>query len=184
MGITFPASTFATASEMSDGAVSEQQLRSRGVYVDYMSAELRDKIDCLKIPGNTGESCGVPEVSSALEIIPFYDVQLTWLSRWNETPNNYPVDVSNQAIADNNLHSRGLAKLTSGTGYSIINSAVHNGNLGLTGTDPIDLDYTANEEKYNLFAKAVDPGLPPAPSGIRVSGTISSAVAGLKAADV
>jgi type IV pilus modification protein PilV len=184
MGLTFPASTFGTASEMADNDVTEQQLRSRGIYVDYMSEELREKIDCLKIDGNTGETCGVPEVSSALEIIPFYDVQLTWLSRWNETPNNYPVDVSNQAIANNNLHSRGLAKLTSGTGYSIINSAVHKGNLGLTGTDPIDMNYASDEEKYNLYAKAVDSSLPPAPSGIRISGGISSAVPGLKASDV
>jgi type IV pilus modification protein PilV len=184
MGIVFPASTFGTASPMSDSGVSEQQLRSRGVYVDYMSEELRGKIDCLEIDGNTGETCGVPEVSSALEIIPFYDVQLTWLSRWNETPSNYPVDVSNQAIANNNLHSRGLAKLTVGNGFSVIKPSVHTGNLGLTGTDPIDRNYVSDEEKYNLFAYVDDSGTPPAPSGVRVVGSIVSAVSGLKAADV
>ncbi len=83
------------------------------------------RINCLD-DGGTGADCDVPDVSSALEIIPFYDVQLTWLARWNETPNNYPIDVTNEAIADNNSHDRGRATLEAGFGYSTINSAVHN----------------------------------------------------------
>ena len=80
-----------------------------------MSDHLRDVMDCLETGGD-GVSCEVPNITTVLEIIPFYDVQLTWLSRWNETPINNPVDVSNQAIADNNSHSRGLARLMSGPG--------------------------------------------------------------------
>lgn len=182
--VVFPASSYANATQMSDqNGVTEQQLRSRGIYLDYMSDELRVKINCLELY-NDGEACEVPQVSSALEIIPFYDVQLTWLSRWNETPSNYPIDVSNQAIADNNLHSRGLATLVAGFGYSTISAAVHTGNLGLTGTDPIDTRYVSDEAKYNLYAKAVDPSAPPTLSTITINGSILSAIPGLKAADV
>ena len=181
--VVFPASTPANATVMSAGGVEQQQLRSRGIYVDYMSSDLRQKINCLET-GGSGESCGVPRVSSPLEVIPFYDVQLTWLSRWNELPTNYPIDVSNEAIADGNTHSRGLAALTTGTANSTISSTVHSGNLGLTGTDPIDPNYVSDLERYNLYAKALEFNTPPTMSGVRISGTISSAVGGVKASDV
>lgn len=182
--LTFPASTYGTATEMSNyTGVTEQQLRARGLYVDYMTDELRRKINCLD-DGGTGEACDVPQVSTALEIIPFYDVQLTWLARWNEIPSNYPIDVSNQAIANDNAHSRGIAKITEGDGDSRISTAVHNGNLGLTGTDPIDPYYLSDEEKYVLYATVVDFSSPPPLSGVRITGSILSAVNGLKAADV
>ena len=164
-------------------SVTEQQMRSRGIYIDYMNDELREKINCFD-RGGTGEACDVPEASTALEIIPFYDVQLTWLSRWNETPDNNPIDVSNEAINDHNTHSRGLAQLTSGFGSSTISSSVHTGNLGLTGTDPIDPYYVSDEEKYNLYAYVSDFSTPPPVTGVRISGSITTSVGGLKAADV
>jgi hypothetical protein len=185
LGLLVPASSYATASVMSEASgVTEQQLRSRGIYIDYMSRDLRCKIN--KLQGNNNvDDCDVPaNVTNPLEIIPFYEVQLTWLSRWTETPSNNPVDVSNEAIADGNTHSRGLASLQAGFGYSAINAAVHSGNLGLTGTDPIDLRYASEVERYNLFTKAVDPNAPPELSGIQVNGEITSAVPGVKAADV
>lgn len=184
LGVTFPASTSENATLMSSSlGLTEQQLRSRGIYIDYMSADLRSKITCLD-QDKTPESCGVPNVSSALEIIPFYEVQLTWLSRWNEYKTNIPIDVTNQAIADDNSHSRGVAELTTGIGPSRITSEVHSGNLGLTGTDPVDERYHSDLETYTLHAKAVGFGEPPPVTGPIVSGSITSAVNGLKAADV
>ncbi|MFC1689399.1 prepilin-type N-terminal cleavage/methylation domain-containing protein [Pseudomonadota bacterium] len=163
---------------------TEQQLRARGIYIDYLSKTLRDRINCLE-PGGDGEDCeDLPGVTSALEIIPFYDVQLTWLSRWNESPNNNPVDVTNEAIADDNSHSRGNAQLTSGFRDSTISSSVHPGNLGLTGTDPIDPWYSSDEETYYLYALAVDYSSPPPLSGDSVIGTITTSVPGFRAADV
>lgn len=181
--VVFPASdpTNATSLPTLLGNTA-QQLRSRGVYVDYLSDELRGIVNCLDL-GGSGDACGAPGVSSALEVLPFFDVQLTWLSRWNETPTNNPVDVTNEAIADENTHSRGLAQVGSGTGTSTVHSEIHAGNLGLTGTDPIDFNYAYELRNYNLYVDANSTEPPPA-TGPLVSGTITSAVTGVKAADV
>ncbi|MDX1698741.1 MAG: hypothetical protein R3308_10665, partial [Thiohalobacterales bacterium] len=95
----------------------DQQLRSRGIYLDFMSAELRDVLNCLSVDGNTVEDCskggsGVSGTNTIeldaigsdnyLEAIPFFDVQLTWLNRWTEDPVNSPVDTTNEAVADDN----------------------------------------------------------------------------------
>jgi prepilin-type N-terminal cleavage/methylation domain-containing protein len=182
--VTFPASSIETATTLpTAGGDTEQQLRARGIYIDYMSDELREKINCLDAGGDS-ESCDIPNVNSAMEIIPFYDVQLTWLSRWNESPNNNPVDVTNEAISNNNGHSRGKAMLQSGYGYSKVSSKVHKGNLGLTGTDPIDPWYIDNEKGYLLYALAYDGSLPPPLTDIKISGLITSTIPGVKAADV
>ena len=182
--VIFPASTFATATAMptAEGSI-EQQLRSRGIYIDYMSDDLRAKINCLDV-GGTGDACEVPNINSALEIIPFYDVQLTWLTRWNESPNNNPVDVTNNAVQSNNSHSRGKASLEAGFGYSTVSSKVHKGNLGLTGTDPIDPLYTSEEKNYYLYALAYDSSEPPPLSTNVITGSITSAVPGIRASDV
>ena len=181
--VTFPASSQETATTLpTAGGDIEQQLRSRGIYIDYMSDELRDKINCLD-DGGDGDSCNAPNVTTAMEIIPFYEVQLTWLSRWNESPDNNPVDVTNEAITNNNGHSRGKAKLESGFGYSKVSSKVHKGNLGLTGTDPIDDLYTSDEKNYYLYALAYDASSPPPLSGVVISGSIISSVNGVKASD-
>lgn len=183
--LIFPASTYDDPTEFPTATGgTEQQLRARGIYIDYLSDTLRNRINCLQPDGGGIDCEDLPGVTSALEIIPFYDVQLTWLSRWNETPNNNPVDVTNEAIANDNSHDRGTASLQSGFGYSTISSAVHTGNLGLTGTDPIDPWYTSDEETYYMYALAVDYSSPPPLSGDTVSGTITSSVTGVKAADV
>lgn len=179
--VTFPASTISNPTTMTS-ASGNQQLRNRGIYIDYMTDELRAIVDCMD-NGGSGSSCGVKGANTALEVIPFYDVQLTWLARWNETPTNAPVDVTNQAIADNNAHSRGLASLTTGYGYSAINAAAHRGVLGLTGTDPIDPMYSEDVRSYDLYALAATSTSLPA-AGFIVKGEILSSVNGVKASDV
>jgi prepilin-type N-terminal cleavage/methylation domain-containing protein len=182
--ISFPASTELDPTTLPTAAGgTSQQLRSRGIYIDYLSDELRTIITCLDL-GGSGDDCGVPSITTVLEVIPFYDVQLTWLARWNETPNNNPVDVTNEALEDNNTHSRGVANLESGTGPSTINAAIHFGNLGLTGTDPIDLNYINDVRDENIFALAFSGTPPPGLEDTVIAGTISSAVSGLKAADI
>jgi prepilin-type N-terminal cleavage/methylation domain-containing protein len=181
--VVFPASSWDEPTEMLEGGVTEQQLRSRGIYIDYLSDALRVKINCLDM-GGEGDDCETPEVTTALEIIPFYDVQLTWLARWNEEPVGFPIEVSNEAIEDGNEHSRGVAVLEGGEGPSEITSAIHRGNLGLTGTDPIDPRYGLEADSTTVYALAGDGGVGPPLSGIIISGEILSSVPGVKAADV
>ena len=159
-------------------------MRSRGIYVDYITDQLRTIIGCLDA-GGTGQACGVGASNSALEILPFFDVQLTWLGRWTESPVNAPISVSNDAaIATGNTHDRGKAKLTTGSGNSDITFKVNSGNLGLTGSDPIDGTYNANVKQYPLYALAVVAAPPPVVTGYNVNGTITSNVGGVKASDV
>jgi type II secretory pathway pseudopilin PulG len=182
--VTFPASTSTSPTTLPTplGNIT-QQLRGRGIYIDYMSDALRTIVDCLQ-DGGSGAECGAPHITTPLEIIPFYDVQLTWLARWNEDPFNYPVDVTNQAIATNNTHSRGLAQRTLGTGLSTVDAKVHSSNLGLTGTDPIDLDYAADLRSQNLYVSAQNETPPPGVNQILVEGLITSNINGFKASDV
>jgi type IV pilus modification protein PilV len=182
--LVWPASTYENASSMTAAGTTEQQLRSRGIYLDYMTDDLRTIIHCLENTDGDGPACNAPNVTTALEVIPFYDVQLTWLARWNETPNNNPVDVTNEAIQDANAHSRGIASLEAGFGYSTVNSAVHKGNLGLTGTDPVDTHYVDDIEDKDLYVLAQDFSSPPPLSGTIISGNISSSLGFVKAADV
>ena len=181
--VIFPGSQTTNRTTM-DSSNAEQQLRSRGIYVDYLSDELRTIIDCLD-DGDTGPACGVEGANSALEVIPFFDVQLTWLGRWAEIPVNEPISVTNdEAIQTNNTHDRGRAELTTGSGSSDIAFTVNSGNLGLTGSDPIDPNYAAMLEDYPLYAEAILDEPPPVVSGYIVNGTITSQVPGVKASDV
>ena len=170
-----------------------QQLRSRGVYIDYMRDDLRDAIDCLR---------GLPEDSSAtdcdsdtiqfdkndstnhLEVIPFFDVQLTWLNRWSENPANRPVDTTNEPVLTDNAHSRGIASNTFGSGSSNISATGHRGNLGLTDTDPIDPGFSAWLSTAELTVNALTSDPPPSAGNVVIRGLISSGVAGLKATDI
>ena len=179
--ILFPAASAGDPMEMITGGVTEQQLRSRGIYIDYLEDGLREKIRCLEI-GSSAESCGVPNVTSVLEIVPFYDVQLTWLARWTELPEGSPIEVSNDPIADDNSHSRGYA-VRSGYGFSTINSETHKGNLGLTGTDPIDDLYFSEISHAYLYAVSVG-GSGQSLSNITISGNITSYLNSVKAQDV
>ncbi|HET6564946.1 MAG TPA: hypothetical protein VFG52_05990, partial [Xanthomonadales bacterium] len=178
--VTFPASTLATATLMTSVGRPTQQLRGRGIYIDYMSDELRDIITCME---NEGTDCGAAGANSPLEVIPFYDVQLTWLARWNETPDNRPIDVTNEAVQDGNTHSRGLAGIAFGAqGDSTITTAIHRGNLGLTATGATDPYYSSDLRTYSLFATANAPSTPPI-TGYKVTGLISSGAKGFTKLD-
>ena len=182
--VVFPASTFLKASVMEPGGVTEQQLRTRGIYIDYMGEVLQKKIGCLLGRILVGcDDIDVPNVSTVLEIIPFYDVQLTWLARWNESPNNIPVDVTNDPIQNDNSHNRGIASLY-GKGYSTVSASAHKGNLGLTGTDPIDPGYETNEASKFMYILSRDAESSVTLSNIIISGNITTAIPGQKAADV
>ena len=184
---------FPTGTTLPTAASAEtQQLRSRGVYVDYMSDDLRTAIDCLRtLPdGGVATDCDTGDVifdrtgsANVLEVIPFYDVQLTSLNRWTESPANTPVDTTNETVATNNAHSRGLASYST-TGTSVVSATGHRGNLGLTDTDPIDPNFSGWLSSASLNVEATGGTPPPAPGSIVISGTIVSGVNGLKASDI
>ena len=69
-----------------------QQLRSRGIYLDYMTDEVEGKIaKCIEAGGGPG--CPIPGYSTPLEVYPFFELQVTNLTTWSEDPINLPVDV-------------------------------------------------------------------------------------------
>jgi prepilin-type N-terminal cleavage/methylation domain-containing protein len=169
-----------------------QQLRSRGIYIDYLSEDLREVIDCLQGGGTATECSNLSGnrikldktgSTNVLELVPFFDVQLTFLNRWNENPPARPVETSNQPLETNNTHSRGLANRTQSAGSSQVLASGHRGNLGLTDTDPIDLNFLANTSSAELQV-IINTDNPPAPDGVVVTGVITSGVPGLQAAQV
>jgi len=170
-----------------------QQLRSRGVYIDYMRDDLRTAIDCLRVLPDSGEAseCDSDTIkfdkfssTNVLEIIPFFDVQLTWLNRWTESPANQPVDTTNQPVLTDNAHSRGVASNTFGSGTSTVTASGHRGNLGITDTDPIDLGFSSQVRTASLKVNALNSAPPPVPGNVIIKGVITSGVNGLKATDV
>ncbi len=183
--IVFPASNPAVPAIMPDPytAATSQQMQSRGVYIDYLSDEVRTIVNCMDL-GGTGEACGGPDATNALEVIPFFDVQLTWLARWQEEPTDQPISVSNEPIENANAHNRGLAAMTLGFGLPRIFTTIHPGNLSLTGTDPIDQLYLSRVKSRNSYILAMDPSSPVPTGNINITGTITSSVGGVKAADV
>ena len=186
--VVFPASDPDSPSQLPTilGA-TEQQLRSRGIYVDYLSDELRWVINCMQVEGNTGNDCGAEGATSPLEVIPFFDVQLTKLSRWNENPLATPIDITNETVKTDNTHSRGLAsKEPDKAGPSTGDAISQKGNLGLTATDPIDPSYAAKLKHANIYLEAVGGDTPPEipPGSLLVSGSLASGVSGFKVSGV
>ncbi len=174
-------------------SATTQQLRSRGLYIDYLSDDLRTVIDCLRIlPGDgIASDCDNDTIqfdknmtTNVLEVIPFFDVQLTWLNRWSESPINQPIDTTNESVLTNNAHSRGMASLTIGSGTSTVTASGHRGNLGLTDTDPIDPGFSGQLRSASLSVHALTSDAPPAPGNVIIRGTITSGVAALKATDI
>jgi type II secretory pathway pseudopilin PulG len=170
-----------------------QQLRSRGIYIDYMRDDLRLAIDCLRIlpDGSDASDCDSDTIqfdkntsTNVLELIPFFDVQLTWLNRWSESPANVPVDTTNEPVLTDNAHSRGIASNSSGSGDSTVRASGHKGNLGLTDTDPIDPGFSTQVRSASLTVSALSGDPEPIPGNVIIRGTISSGVPGMRATDI
>jgi type IV pilus modification protein PilV len=161
------------------GATQQQEV-SRAIYVDHITDELQAAINCVN--GSVTDCEVPPGVGDQLEIIPFYEIQTTWLSFWKEDEEIAPVAVTNDPLSDLNAHSRGLLSLVSSTpGDTQLRNYMHRGNVGLTATDPIDDYWNTGLKEYrmNVFANG---GGGTAPAGVSFTGTISSTVGGVKAA--
>jgi prepilin-type N-terminal cleavage/methylation domain-containing protein len=175
---------------------STQQLRSRGIYIDYLSDDLRSVIACLDAGGDK-TSCTSGDVVldrtgsvNVLELLPFFDVQLTWLYRWTETPTNAPVDTTNEPLEDLNAHSRGIAS-RSVLGGSEVESTGHPSNIGFTDTAPINPDFESELQIATIVVQSVDSsgggGTNPGgddPNVPKIFGFITETVNGLRATDI
>ena len=184
---------FPTWTTLPLGTSSEQQIRSRGIYIDYLSYDMRTVVDCLRAGGDE-ESCKTGDVEldrnpsiNILEIVPFFDVQMTHLYRWNETPTNTPVDTTNEGLQDDNMHCRGVASRDD-YGGSAVESKGHGGNIGFTDTQPNDTRYTSELRMAQINVQSLPPSGPPPPpppgTDPVVSGSITETVNGLKATDI
>jgi type II secretory pathway pseudopilin PulG len=159
---------------------TDRQYRSRGVYTDVINAALDANLtNCFDNQGVRNQvgppDCTITDANQPIEVLPFFDVQVTQLARWRETEQADPIDVSNEEIS-NNGYSRGLATLAgSKDGDSIEHSTIEKGNVGLISITPIREggDTEENYSEANLFAVAGDGGA--VAPGITVSGTISNA---------
>jgi hypothetical protein len=163
------------------------------VYIDYMRDDLRVAIDCLRLltADGTASDCDSETIQfdknmskNVLEVMPFFDVQLTWLNRWAESPANRPVDTTNEPVLTDNAHSRGIASKTFGSGTSNVTATGHRGNLGLTDTDPIDPGFSSWLGTAQLSVSALTSDPPPSTGNTIIRGLIMSGVAGLKATDI
>jgi len=165
-----------------------QQMRSRGIYIDQLGPEAQEIVNCINGDGDAG--CYVPEgVTSVLEVLPFYDIQTTWLAWWFSNPAGTPVSVTSEEVKDNNIHSRGLAVLEepSAAAQTVdVYTEIKRGNTGLTVTDPITPPEESKQALYStdpnllhalfLDVNGGDDGNPPPVTGYTWSGTFVSAV--------
>ena len=160
-----------------------QQLRARGIYMDYMTTKLSNRIDACA-DDDDATYCELPDFTTELEFYPFFEVQLTKLATWTESPLNMPVDVTSEAIQSNNGHSRGRAdRQQTGVGPTKGQFAIHKGNVGIAATDPIRLTDPQAAVFLDVNIETVS-GDPMGFDGFIVTGDILSGVGGLRAADV
>lgn len=167
--------------------LADQQLRSRGIYVDESNAELEANIkNCF---GSGDRSlCEAPKAGSALELYPFFDIQVTRLARWDETFKDNPVHISNDEIPlnRNQDYSRGLAELAgSKVGGATGHSTIEMGNVGLISTLPIAPVPASVYDQSDIYLMAGGSSLPPANPGYPViSGSLSAETSTSNAADL
>jgi type IV pilus modification protein PilV len=147
---------------------------SRAIYVDYLSADLLKKIKCLQADGlgDYSDFCDILKDPPWLEILPFYDVDLTSLANWNRGSTS--ISVTNSPISDIDRagFSRGVVGLAPGY-FDIdtnVSASVELSNTGLTDTNPIDPDDEL-ESTGDMPVRVVIGGSLPA-IGAQVTGNI------------
>ena len=149
---------------------------SRGIYVDYMPEDLLKKVKCLQADGGGTYSdfCNILKDPTWMEILPFFDVDLTSLSNWNS--GSTAVTVSNSPISDINStsFSRGVVQIAQ-SHFDVLTDAtasIEHSNSGLTDTNPIDPEDEL-EESDDIPVLVLIGGTPPA-AGVLVLGDINA----------
>lgn len=187
--VIFPASLDSNPTTLpTSGGDNAQQLRSRGIYVDNVSAEAKVIIDCmidLAPAADSGDECGAPGAESYLEVLPFFEIQMTLLSWWNENSAGDPVCVGNLQ-RECPKDERGIASKTSEEPELVtVDTTIHRGNIGFTVTDPIspyDTSVAEATAAYDLYISANE-GDGTGVVGNTVSGIFNSGVGGVDSGD-
>jgi Tfp pilus assembly protein PilV len=164
-----------TAFSFVGGNPVAQQLRSRGLYIDYVSNDLRLFLDncissgtlvndCCIRAGVQASQCTSKDFfldktgsANVLEILPFFDVQMTNLENWNQAGLTLPLPISltNEPLAHKNAHSRGLMDQVQ-VGDTDVTANSHRGNLGFTNTSPIDPVFSDQLKQASLNVQSLD----------------------------
>ncbi len=117
---------------------------SRGIYVDYMTTDLVKKIKCLQAndTGAYSDFCNLLKDPTWLEIMPFFDVDVTSLANWNR--GSTAITVTNSPISDidRTSFSRGQVQIAQ-IHFDVltdVTASIELSNSGLTDTNPIDPD--------------------------------------------
>jgi prepilin-type N-terminal cleavage/methylation domain-containing protein len=151
-------------------ASTTSQYVGRGLYIDYMSSELRKKIRC-KIDPSLESGCTNTVAETYLPFVPFHEVNLTKISEW--TPTTGPiVTVLSTAIAQGNetTYNRGLVTAVAPGGPVNVISSIGLSNTGLTMShylDPSDLVATTDS-----IAVTVSGTTTPPPNSVSLGGSI------------
>jgi len=107
-----------------DGDENRQQMRSRAIYIDHVGAEAATLLNCIYQEQQgynpdagvdvdpPGDACGAPGLEDYLEVLPFFEVQTTLLSRWDSSN---PQIVFVEGIEDSNNAEPGVATLRDST---------------------------------------------------------------------
>lgn len=183
---TFPARTREDATNLPTILFeTAQQLRSRAVYTDYLTAAAQSVInECFPLESRTAD-CAAANASTELEIYPFFDLQMTWLAFWEIQPVTGLVSVTSEPIETANIHSRGLLALESeSSGQSDIYIESRSDNTGLTATGAIDPLHPFRKTLDRMYVDANDDSTPAPPIGTVVSGSLGSALRRVPAADL
>ncbi len=179
-----------------------QQLRSRSIYIDNLSSDLRGVINCIeeKTPEQLIADPGICDQgdvkldktgsANILELIPFFEIQTTFLNDWHKKGGGREFTLTNQTVtssdANGPTHSRGKAENPT-DGSDMSQTYVNRGVTGVTSSDPIDpinnvLPLGSGWPPGDI---EVIVGVSSTPlDGRVITGTLSSEVPGLKAANV
>ena len=147
---------------------------SRGIYVDYITDDLLKKIKCLKAndTGMYSDYCNLLKDPTWLEIMPFFDVDVTTLANWNRDSSAITVTNSPISDIDSARFSRGRVEIAQ-EHFDVladVTASIEQSNSGLTDTNPVDPDDEL-EASEGIPVVVVIGGTPPA-AGALVLGDI------------
>jgi Tfp pilus assembly protein PilV len=118
--------------------LDSQQMRSRAVYIDRLTPEVEALLTTCGTTTDLDSTCLPEGITNILQILPFYEVQTTWLTSWLSDPAGDPVSVTSETV-NNTTYSRGLAVLEDSAANDQVKvmTDMYRSNIGLTVTDPI-----------------------------------------------